>query len=197
MINENNQLCTAVKNDFKDENNLLLCWVSTLIMWNRIRRCLILFRLRTIDLTLTELWLCCRVFSTVVAVSLHAWLKIVFKRGPCRFGYYDDKTETEKQCNKYTVDSRYIVVQYNMIFHTMRHKQRKNIGFTKDTAYLAVTGELWCVHYEYRGKWDRDIWGVHCNYKCSVSPCHCRLLQAKDSSSACNSKCNILVVVHV
>ena len=105
----------------------LLCWVSaagvlisTLIMWNRIRHCLILFRLRTIDLTLMELWLCCRVFSTVVAVSLHAWLKIVFKIGPCRSVYYD-KTETEKQCTRYAVYSRYIAVQYNTLFHTPRH----------------------------------------------------------------------------
>ena len=50
----------------------------------------------------------------------------------------------------YTGKCRYNAVQYNKILDTSLQELRiSETASTKDTTYLALTGELWCVICEY------------------------------------------------
>ena len=65
-----------------------------------------------------------------------------------------------------TVEARYIAVQYKTMLHIGRAGEGKFIRdifeLIIDTPYLVLTGELWCVYYEYFNKRDRDISSLHC-----------------------------------
>ena len=67
--------------------------------------------------------------------------------------------------SQYTIDSWYMVVQYNTLLHIAKNFEGKTLVTLwthKRHPYVALTGELWVSFMSYLEKSDHEILRVHC-----------------------------------